>query len=256
MDLQLKGKNAVVLGGTRGIGRAIAETLAGEGVHIALCSRNADAAAEAAGALAAKGVKALGRPADMANGQQIRNFIHEAGAALGGIDILISNASALDMGNSDEAWLHGLKTDVLGAVNAVDAALPFLTGAAEKHGDAAIVLIASVSAAEASSAQSYGAMKAALIHYGKGLARQHAGKKIRTNVISPGTIYFKGGVWEMIEKGAPEMFKNSLARNPLGRMGTPQEIANVAVFLASPAASFTTGANVIVDGGITARVNY
>ncbi len=255
MDLQLKGKNAVVLGGTRGIGRAIADTLADEGANVALCARNADQVKEAAAALGAKGVKSFGATADMADGASLKAFVAKAGETLGGIDILVSNASALDMGMSEQAWKHGLEIDVLGAVNAVEAAQPFLEKAAAK-GDASIVFISSVSAAEARSAQSYGAIKAALIHYGKGLARQLAGKKIRVNVVSPGTIYFKGGVWHMVEQNMPDMYKATLAGNPLGRMGSPQEIANTAVFLSSPRSSFTTGANVIVDGGITQRVNF
>jgi 3-oxoacyl-[acyl-carrier protein] reductase len=90
----------------------------------------------------------------------------------------------------------------------------------------------------------------------KGLARQYAAKKIRVNVVSPGQIYFKGGVWNVVEQTAPERFKQQLARNPLGRQGTPQEIASAAVFLASPVSSFTTGSNLVVDGAISNRVNF
>lgn len=256
MDLKLKGRNAAVLGGTRGIGRAIAETLAAEGAHVALCARNAAQCAEAEAALKATGVRALGRAADIADPASLSAFVAEAAKALGGLHILVSNASALDIGNSAQSWKNGLQIDVLGAVTAFEAALPHLREAAAATGDAAAIFIASVSAAEARTAQAYGAVKAALIHLAKGLARQHAGEKIRVNVVSPGTVYFKGGVWNMIEETMPEMYKSSLASNPTGRMGTPQEIADTAVFLASPRASFTTGANVIVDGAITTRVNF
>ena len=117
-------------------------------------------------------------------------------------------------------------------------------------------MISSISAAETQNAQAYGAIKAAMIHYAKGLAKECARSKVRVNVVSPGTIYFKGGVWHNVEQMAPQMYEATLKRNPMGRMGTPQEIANAAVFLASPVSSFTTGANLIVDGAMTSRVNY
>ena len=101
-----------------------------------------------------------------------------------------------------------------------------------------------------------GPIKAALVHMAKGLARQYAAKKIRVNVVSPGTVYFKGGVWNLVEQNMPKRYQDTLARNPTGRMATPQEIANAAVFLASPASSFTTGSNLIVDGAISNRVNF
>ena len=114
----------------------------------------------------------------------------------------------------------------------------------------------SVSAAEADNASSYGPIKAALIHYAKGLARQHAKRKIRANVVSPGTVYFKGGVWGVTEERAPDFFKMMIARNPTGRMATPQEIAAATVFLASPVSAFTTGINMVVDGAISQRANF
>ena len=124
------------------------------------------------------------------------------------------------------------------------------------NGDAAFVIISSVSAAESDNASSYGPIKAALIHYAKGLARQHAKRGIRTNVVSPGMVYFKGGIWNLIETNSPDFFKQAMARNPTGRAATPQEIANAAVFLASPASSYTTGVNLLVDGTISRRVNF
>ena len=256
MDLGLKGKNAVVLGGTRGIGRAIVETLAREGANVALCARNPDQIAEAEKAIGALGVKCVGGCVDISDHPRLAGWIGEAGKALGGIDMLISNASALGVGNSADAWKSNFNIDILGAVTSFDAAKPFLLDAAKTKGDASAVFISSVSAGETQDASAYGAIKAALIHLGKGLAKEHAKNKIRVNVVSPGTIYFKGGVWEMIEQHMPDRYKGAMARNPLGRMGTPQEIANTAVFLSSPASSFTTGANVVVDGGITGRVNF
>jgi len=256
MDLHLKGKNAVVLGGTRGIGRAIAETFAGEGANVAVCARNADQVKESVAALKAKGARATGGSVDITDGAALKAWIASAGRELGGIDILVSNAGAMAQGGDPESWENNFKLDVLGAVNAFDAARPFLETAAEKTGDAAFVIIASVSAAEADVASSYGPIKAALIHYAKGLARQHAKRKIRTNVVSPGMVYFEGGVWNMVEKTNPDYFKQAIARNPTGRAATPREIANATVFLASPASSYTTGINMLVDGAISRRVNF
>jgi len=256
MDLHLKGKNALVLGGTRGIGRAIADTLAGEGANVGVCARNAEHVRETVAALKDKGVRATGASVDITDAAGLKTWIEKAGNELGGIDILISNAGAMAQGGDQAAWEANFKLDVLGAVNAFDAARPALEKAASKNGDASFVIISSVSAAESDNASSYGPIKAALIHLAKGLARQHAKKHVRTNVVSPGTVYFKGGVWNMVEVNMPEVYKGALERNPMGRMATPQEIANASVFLASPASTFTTGVNMVVDGGISRRVNF
>lgn len=256
MDLGLKGKTAIVLGGTRGIGRAIAETLAEEGANVALCARNAAQAQEAAAALAAKGVRASGAGVDIVDGAALAQWVETTAKAFGGVDMLISNAGALVQGAHADAWRKNLDLDVLGSLTAFEAARPHLLAAAERFGDASFTMISSVSAAEADAANAYGAIKAAMIHLGHGLARQHASQGLRVNVVSPGTIYFAGGSWGLIETQAPEIFKTALSRNPTGRMGRPEEVARPTVFLASPAASFITGANLLVDGAITRRVNF
>lgn len=256
MDLGLKGKKAIVTGGTRGIGRAIAETLAAEGADVAICARNQDQVNETVAALKAKGVNAVGGVVDIADGPALKKWIADAGNQLGGIDILVANASALTIGNTEEAWKGCFDIDVMGAQRSFDAALPFLEKSAKASGDAAVVIISSVSAAETTNGNAYGAMKAAQIHLAKGLSKEHAGKHVRVNLVSPGTVYFKGGVWHMVETNMPDMFKATMARNPMGRMATPQDIANATVFLVSPASSFTTGINMLVDGAITSRVNF
>ncbi|MFN4353391.1 SDR family NAD(P)-dependent oxidoreductase [Parvibaculum sp.] len=256
MDLGLKGKKAIVTGGTRGIGRAIAETLAREGCDVAICARNQGQVDEAVAALSKLGVKAHGGIADIADGAGLKKWIADSATAMGGLDILVANASALANGNDEKSWRACFEIDVLGAVNAFEAALPFLTEAAKKSGDASATFISSISAAENDNANAYGAQKAAQIHLAKGYARQHAPAHIRVNTVSPGTVYFKGGVWNMIEDHMPDMFKQAMSRNPTGRMATPQDIANATVFLASPASSFTTGTNLVVDGAISRRVNF
>ena len=193
--------------------------------------------------LEALGVKATGASVDIMDGAALKAWVEAAGAELGGIDILVSNAGAMAQGNDPAAWEQNFKLDVLGMVNAFEAAKPLMLKAAETHGDASFVIISSVSAAESDSAGSYGPIKAALVHQAKGLARQYAAKHVRANVVSPGAIYFKGGVWNMIETNMPGMFKGMMGRIPMGRMGTPQDIANAAVFLASPASSATPPAS-------------
>jgi 3-oxoacyl-[acyl-carrier protein] reductase len=256
MDLQISGRNAVILGGTRGIGRAIAEGLAREGANVAVCARNAEQVAETVAHLQGLGVKATGASVDIADGAALKAWITAAGDELGGIHMLVSNAGAMAQGGDPASWEQNFRLDVLGMVNAFDAAKPFLKAAAEATGDASFVIIASISAAETDSASSYGPIKAALIHFAKGLARQYASAHVRTNVVSPGTVYFTGGVWNMIETSMPDMFKGAMARNPMGRMATPDDIAHAAVFLSSPLSSFTSGVNLVVDGALSRRVNF
>jgi 3-oxoacyl-[acyl-carrier protein] reductase len=256
VDLGLKGKKAIVTGGTRGIGRAIAETLAAEGADVAICARNAEQVAATVRHLQGRGVRAYGASVDVSDGAALESWIADAAEQLGGIDVLISNPSAAALGNGVEDWEANFRTDILGAVRAVDAAKPFLERAAAERGDAAIVFIATVSTVEADRPSSYGAMKSVLAHFAKGVARENAGKHIRANVVSPGTVYFEGGSWHRREQNNPEVFNAAMRRNPTGRMATPHEIANAAVFLASPASSFTTGINLIVDGAFSSRVNF
>ena len=253
MDLMLQGRKALVTGGTKGIGRAIAELLASEGAAVAICARNAADVEATVAELTARGVPATGKAVDVSDGPALARFVQEAAEALDGLDIVVANVSALAVGGDEESWQKGFETDMMGAVRLVDAAMPYL----EKSDAASIVTISSVSGREIDfAAGPYGAFKAALIHYTQGLAFKLAAKNIRANTVSPGNTYFKGGVWDQIETGNPELFEASLALNPTGRMATPQEIANGVVFLASPAASFITGTNLVIDGALTRGVQF
>jgi len=251
MDLGLKGLKAVVSGGTKGIGQAIARTLAAEGVDVAICARHADQVAQAVAALRATGIDAFGSALDVSDGPALKQWIDESAARFGGIDIVIANVSALAIGQDEESWRKSFEVDMMGCVRMVDAAMPWL----QKSRAGSIVAISSVSGREIDfAAGPYGTFKAALVHYIQGIAYQRAPQGIRANTVSPGNTYFSGGVWEQIEQGNPELYRTALALNPTGRMATPQEMANAVAFIASPAASFVSGTNLVVDGALTRGV--
>jgi len=251
MDLGLTGKNALITGGTKGIGRAIAETFADEGANVAICARSADDVASTVEALAAKGVKATGRALDVGDGPALTSWVNDVAAEFGGIDKVVANVSALSIGPDDENWQQSFNVDIMGSVRLVNASMDHL----QKSDAASIVTISSVSGREIDFASGpYGAFKAALVHYTQGIAYHHAADGIRANSVSPGNTYFPGGVWTQIEQGNPELFATALGLNPTGRMGTPQEMADAAVFLSSDRASFITGTNLVVDGALTKGV--
>jgi len=253
MDLGLKGKKAIVTGGTRGIGRAIAETLAAEGCDVAICARNGAAVEETVKRLAGKGVKATGRAVDVSDTEATEKWVRDAAAEIGGIDIVVANVSALAAGAAEDAWRRMLEIDMLGTVRVVDAAKPFL----DKSDAASIVAVSSTAALESSQGiRAYSGMKAAVIAYMANVSNAWASQGIRANTVSPGNVFFEGGVWDIRKKNDPDLFQVSLDNNPMGRMATPQEVANAVVFLASPAASFITGVNVVVDGAMTRRIQF
>ena len=251
MDLGLTGKNVLITGGSKGIGLAIAELFAAEGANIAICARNSEEVAAVVARLAATGVKAFGQGLDVGDGAALKQWIEAAAAQFGGIDAIVCNVSALAVGDSAESWEKSFRVDMMHTVNSVAAALPYL----EKSQTPSIVIVSSVSGFEIDfAAGSYGAIKAALIHYAKGLSSQLVTKGIRVNAVSPGNTYFDGGIWQNIETGAPDLFKSTLEANRSGRFGTPQEVAAGVVFISSPAASRISGTNLIIDGALTRAV--
>lgn len=255
MDLQLAGMKALITGSTRGIGRAVAERLALEGADIAICARHGDAVKATVAALQSKGVNAWGSSVDVTDTAALQKWVEDAHAALGGIDILVANASALSFGVSIEAFRAAFDVDLMHTVTVVEAAMPHL----ERSHAGSVVAIGSIGGIEdteinAYSDVSYGAIKAALHFYIKSLARAAAPKGIRANVVSPGATYFDGGAWQQIEREQPDVFRSAIAMSPLGRMARPEEVANVVAFTVSPAASYLSGTNVVVDGAFTRRI--
>ncbi len=252
MDLGLDGKKVLITAASRGIGLAVAQTFADAGCDIALCARG-DAGLETARKdLEARGAKVFTRAVDVSDAEALKSFVADAAADLGGLDVFVSNASG-GSGPGEEAWKAGFEVDVMSGVRGVEASLPFLS---ESDGGA-IVFISSTAALEyLGIPQGYNAMKAAVIAHACDLSQALAPRGIRVNVVSPGPIYFEGGNWEMIKQAMPKIYEGALAQCAIGRMGTPEEVARTVVFLASPAASLVTGANLVVDGGFTKRVAY
>jgi 3-oxoacyl-[acyl-carrier protein] reductase len=252
MDLGLKGQRALITGGTKGIGRAIAEAFADEGCGVSICARKENEVKAAVAALEKKGVNVFGKAVDVGNGDALKAWIAESAEALGGVDILVSNVSG---GNApgEAGWRANFEHDILGTVRCVEASLPFLRKS--KNGN--ILMISSTAALEKFiSAGPYNAMKAALLNYSGALSQDLAPKGIRVNAVSPGPIMVEGGSWDAIKKNMAPFYESMLAQIPLGRMGRAEEVAAQVVFLASPRAGFTTGTNVIIDGGITKRIQY
>ena len=253
MDLGLAGKKAIIVGGARGIGYAIAEVLAREGCDLAISARSSDAVKDSVANLKRYDTRVVGGAVDVTKPDAYRKWLEKAVDQLEGCDILIPITSAGGGLGSEKYWEKAFQVDVLGPVRAVDVVLPHMV----KRQSGSIVLIATTSAGEAMGGpQPYNAMKASLVTWGKQLALAHGKDGVRVNVVSPGPIEFEGGNWEMIKDTMTKFYEATLRQQPLGRFGKPDEIARCVAFIASPAASWVNGSHLIVDGGFTNRTHF
>jgi len=251
MDLQLTGRKALITGASRGIGRAIAIELAREGCDLALCARGAEPLEALAKEL---GGTVYTQAVDVSDEQAVAGFVDAAAEQLSGLDIVVSNVSAGGLKGPDQ-WRLSFEADLMAFVRMVEAAVPHL----ERSDAAAIVAIGTTSAFDTlppTSANSYAALKAAVLEHASGLGHALARKGIRVNTVSPGPVDFPGGAWDKLREGRPEFYEGIRARIPLGRLGRAEEVARAVTFLASPAASFCTAVNLVVDGGFVSRVQF
>jgi 3-oxoacyl-[acyl-carrier protein] reductase len=245
MQLSLEGKNALVTGGSRGIGRSIALAFAEAGANVSICARGETALHETEADLGRFGHKVHAAACDLADGAAVSRYVAEAAAALGGIEILVNNASGFAINDDEAGWATSVNVDLMASVRASHAALPFL-----ERGGGSILHISSIAGLIPSTRTvPYGAVKAALIQYTMTQAAALAKKNIRANCIAPGSTEFPGGLWERRKSADPKLYNAVLGAIPFGRLGRPEEIASVALFLASPMASWVTGQTIVVDGG-------
>nr|WP_310523090.1 SDR family oxidoreductase [Polymorphobacter sp.] len=252
MDLKLKGLNALVVGGSKGIGRACVRLFAAEGANVAFCARGGEAVDTLSAEMAGSGVKVHAGAIDVAGDKAaFKAWVDGAAAAMGGIDIVVTCVTASGMKFDEDGFRQNFEIDVIGTYRSIEAAMPHLK--ASSH--ASVVNIASIAAMEEfGGPQSFNSMKTATIVYLSQLV--HAHHDVRFNSVSPGPIYEKDGVWGWVEANMPEIFAATPKGIPAGRYGTPEEVAAAVAYLSSPVAGFVNGTNLVIDGGTTKRVQF
>jgi 3-oxoacyl-[acyl-carrier protein] reductase len=246
MELGLEGKKVIVTGASRGIGLAIAEGFAKEGADVSICARGAESLEAARASIAGHGTKVHAQTCDVSDAEALVGYIETAVGALGGLNILVNNPSGFGKTDDEEGWRLGLDVDLMALVRGSWAAVPHI----EKAGGGAIIHTSSISGLTSSlRTPPYGAVKAAVIQYTKTQALQLASRNIRVICLAPGSIEFPGGTWDDAKRNNPKLYEGIKGSIPFDRLGAPEEVANIAVFLASDAASWVTGVTIAVDGG-------
>lgn len=244
MKISMEGRRVVVAGGSRGIGLAIAKAFAEAGASVAICARGEAGLRDAERDLQGRGGAVHAAVCDLADRDAVAHYVGEAARALGGIDVLVNNASGFGRTDDEAGWAASIDIDLMATVRASQAALPHL------QRGASIIHISSISGLQPSvRTPPYGAIKAALIQYTTTQALALAPRGVRVNCIAPGSIEFPGGVWDEARRNNPTLYQGIVESIPSGRMGRPEEVASVALFLASELASWVTGQTIAVDGG-------
>jgi 3-oxoacyl-[acyl-carrier protein] reductase len=254
MDLGLAGKRALVTGATKGIGRAIAETLLKEGASVAFFARTAEDVEKAAAEMSKIGAgKVVGAAVDAGNPAELTAFVDSAIAQLGGLDIYVHNTSGKPAKKLD-LWVNNFNIDLMSLLHGVEAAKAALSA----DGGGALIGISTTATAEhfASGSGSYSAFKSAMTNWTLGQAQVLGAQGIRCNVVSPGPIFIEGGDWDRIKQGMPPFFEATEKAHPGGKMGAAQDVADTVAFLASPRAGHINGVNLTVDGGFLKRIDH
>ena len=250
MDLELTNKAAIIIGGSRGIGRAIAQGLAREGARVALVARGEEALRATVAALRAAGAEAHAVVGDVATEAGAQAAVGEALETLGGVQVLVNNAGgSLGSGTFEKAtaaqWREVMDLNLMAAVWCSQAAVGWM----HEHGGGAIVNVSSICGREYCATAPYMAAKAAMIALTKEMSVSLARHAIRVNSVAPGSVMFPGGSWDRRAKSDPERIEKMKRDDlPMGRFGTPDEVADVVTFLCSARAGWMTGACVPVDG--------
>lgn len=251
MDLGLAGKKALVTGSTKGLGRAIAETLLAEGASVAICARDADGVKTALGELAEHG-QVCGSAVDAGDLDSLTGWVNASAEELGGVDIYVHNTSAKPQKKLD-GWINNFNVDLMALVGGIGAAQEALA-----DGGGSVISIGTSAVAEhfASGSSSYSAFKAAVTNWTLGQAQVLGAQGVRCNVVSPGPIMVEGGDWARVRDNAAEFFEATQKTHPAGDLGQPSDVANAVAFLAGDSAKHVNGVNLTVDGGYLKRVNW
>lgn len=251
MDLGLTGKKALVTGATKGIGRAVAETLLAEGASVAICARTADDVDAAVSQMSSAGT-VVGSAVDAADSDAVAAWVASSAEALGGADIYVHNTSAKPQRKPAD-WINNFNIDLMALVVGLGAATEALA-----DGGGSVISIGTTATAEhfATGSGSYSAFKAAVTNWTLGQAQVLGAQGIRCNVVSPGPIFIAGGDWDMIKQHMADFYAATQQAHPQGELGTAQDVASAVAFLAGDAARHVNGVNLTVDGGFLKRVDY